>query len=127
MKVPRIEDFDQNAKTRELGSPLDDMPAIGRPRPAVAEPKVPATDTQPTRTSTTVVPPYPVPYGVPRTPVPPRRVMKQRQPFDVYEDQYQTLKQIADEERAQGLPGSMSRMVREGIDMYLAAKKRGEK
>jgi hypothetical protein len=45
----------------------------------------------------------------------------------MYEDQYQTLKQIADEERAQGLPGSMSRMVREGIDMYLAAKKRGEK
>jgi hypothetical protein len=80
------------------------------------------------------VPPYPFPYprthspyGVPR-PVPPmKRRMKQRQPFDVYEDQYDTLKKIADDERAQGLPGSMSRMVREGIDMYLKAWKKGEK
>jgi len=56
-----------------------------------------------------------------------KRRMKQRQPFDVYEDQYETLKRIADDERAQGLPGSMSRMVREGIDMYLTARKKGEK
>jgi hypothetical protein len=89
---------------------------------------------QPEITSSTPVPPYPVPspsthtpYGVPH-PVPPlKRRMKQRQPFDVYEDQYETLKTIADDERAQGLPGSMSRMVREGIDMYLAARKKGEK
>jgi hypothetical protein len=50
--------------------------------------------------------------------------MKQRQPFDIYEDQYETLKSIAEDEREQGLPGSMSRMVREGIDMYLAVRKR---
>ena len=89
---------------------------------------------QPEIQSSTPVPPYPVPspsthtpYGVPH-PVPPiKRRMKQRQPFDVYEDQYETLKKIADDERAQGLPGSMSRMVREGIDMYLAARKKGEK
>jgi hypothetical protein len=53
--------------------------------------------------------------------------MKQRQPFDVYEDQYEELKAIAEGERAQGLPGSMSRMVREGIDMYLDQRKRREK
>ena len=88
---------------------------------------------QPEITRSTPVPQYPVPspsthtpYGVPH-PVPPKRRMKQRQPFDVYEDQYETLKKIADDERAQGLPGSMSRMVREGIDMYLAAWKKGEK
>ena len=89
---------------------------------------------QPEIQGSTPVPPFPIPsprtptpYGVPH-PVPPvKRRMKQRQPFDVYEDQYETLKKIADDERAQGLPGSMSRMVREGIDMYLAARKKGEK
>jgi hypothetical protein len=69
--------------------------------------------------------PVPVPpYGVPRTPVPPRRVIKQRQPFDVFEDQYRELKQIADSERTLGLPGSMSRMVREAIDQYLEKKRK---
>src|SRR3954468_8732695 len=69
--------------------------------------------------------PVPVPpYGVPRTPVPPRRVIKQRQPFDIFEDQYKELKQIADSERIQGLPGSMSRMVREAIDQYLEKKRK---
>ena len=68
--------------------------------------------------------PVPVPpYGVPRTPVPPRRVIKQRQPFDIFEDQYRQLKQIADSERTLGLPGSMSRMVREAIDQYLKKKR----
>ena len=52
--------------------------------------------------------------------------MKQRHPFDIYEDQYETLKKIADEEREQGLPGSMSAMVRKGIDMYLEARKQGK-
>jgi hypothetical protein len=68
----------------------------------------------------TPVPPSPVPDGVPRTPVPPtKRVMRQRQPFDIWQDQYETLKRIADDERARGLPGSMSRMIRDAIDAYL--------
>src|SRR3954464_5260309 len=68
--------------------------------------------------------PVPVPPdGVPRTPVPPRRLIRQRQPFDVFEDQYRELKRIADEERNQGLPGSMSRMVREAIDQYLEKRR----
>src|SRR5688572_2028172 len=105
MKVPRIEDFDPNRKTRELSSPLDGMPAIRKP--AIPASKPPTTKYQEPAALEREVPPHPVPYGVPRTPVPPtRRVMKQRQPFDVYEDQYQTLRQIADDERAQGLPGS---------------------
>src|SRR5690348_8835646 len=33
---------------------------------------------------------------------PPKRMMKQRHPFDIYHDQYETLKQLADEERRQG-------------------------
>lgn len=69
--------------------------------------------------------PVPVPpYGVPRTPVPPRRPIRQRQPFDVFEDQYRVLKQVAEDERGQGLPGSMSRMVREAIDEYLVKRKK---
>jgi len=68
--------------------------------------------------------PVPVPPdGAPRTPVPPRRLIRQRQPFDVFEDQYRELKQIADDERSQGLPGSMSRMVREAIDQYLIKRR----
>ena len=67
--------------------------------------------------------PSPSPYPSPQT----RWKIKDRHPFDIYEDQYESLKRIADEERTQGLPGSMNRMVREGIDMYLAARKNGKK
>jgi hypothetical protein len=66
--------------------------------------------------------PSPSPYSQPSPKA--LRKIKDRHPFDIYEDQYESLKRIADEERAQGLPGSMNRMVREGIDMYLAARNR---
>src|SRR5262245_624007 len=66
--------------------------------------------------------PYPSPYSQPSPKA--TRKIKDRHPFDIYEDQYESLRRIADEERAQGLPGSMNRMVREGIDMYLAARNR---
>jgi hypothetical protein len=80
---------------------------------------------KPIREATPQAAPVPVPpYGVPRTPVPPRRAIRQRQPFDVFEDQYREVKQIAETERFQGLPGSMSRMVREAIDEYLSKRKK---
>jgi hypothetical protein len=67
-----------------------------------------------------------VPPTVPRTgprPVPllpkVKRLMRQRQPFDIYEDQYQTLKKIADAERGFINGRGMSQMVREAIDQYL--------
>jgi hypothetical protein len=47
--------------------------------------------------------------------------MKQRQPFDIYEDQYERLKQIADSERNFVNGRGMSQMVREAIDAYLVA------
>jgi hypothetical protein len=50
--------------------------------------------------------------------------MRQRQPFDIYEDQYETLKQAAEEDRELGLPGSMSALVRRGIDLALEERKR---
>lgn len=49
--------------------------------------------------------------------------MKQRHPFDIYEDQLATLRQLAAEERLQGGVGSMSAMVREALDDYF--RKRG--
>ena len=136
MKMPRVHDFDPDAKVPELGSPMDNFPSIQKPKERSRIPTNPlgSETNKPRQTPITPVPQYPVPYpsthtpyGVPH-PVPPmKRRMRQRQPFDVYEDQYETLKKVADGERAQGLPGSMSRMVREGIDMYLAAQKKGEK
>jgi hypothetical protein len=50
--------------------------------------------------------------------------MKQRHPFDIYHDQYETLKQLAEDERRQGGVGSMSAMVREAIDKFIATQKR---
>ena len=78
--------------------------------------------------------PRPVPpvRGVP--PVPPvplvrgqslaRRVMKQRHPFDIYQDQYEALQQLALEERKQDLVGSMSAMVREAIDVLIEKRRK---
>ena len=50
--------------------------------------------------------------------------MKQRHPFDIYQDQYESLRQLATEERKEGGIGSMSAMVREAIDTYIADRKR---
>ena len=68
----------------------------------------------------------PVPPGVPvlgrgtvpRTPKV-KRAIRQRQPFDIFEDQYLRLKQIADTEREFEDGRGMSQMVRDAIDMYL--------
>jgi hypothetical protein len=70
------------------------------------------------------VPPVRVVRPVPLVPpVPLKRVMKQRWPVDIYQDQYESLKQLADEERRQGGIGSMSAMVREALDKLIAERK----
>jgi hypothetical protein len=48
-----------------------------------------------------------------------KRPIRQRQPFDIYEDQYQTLKGISEAEREFVNGRSMSQMVRQAIDEYL--------
>ena len=48
--------------------------------------------------------------------------MKQRHPFDIYRDQYDTLQELAMEERKQGGIGSMSAMVRQALDTFIATK-----
>ena len=73
------------------------------------------------------VPPVPVVPGVlpvpPVSGVPPKRVMKERWPVNIYHDQYESLKQLAAEERREGGLGSMSQMVREAIDKLIAERR----
>ncbi len=76
---------------------------------------------------------YPVPPVRVVPPVPPvkeillpskKRVMRQRHPFDIYQDQYEALLQLAAEERKKGGIGSMSAMVREALDKLIAEKRK---
>jgi hypothetical protein len=73
------------------------------------------------------VPPVPVvPPVLPIPPVPgvpPKRVMKERWLVNIYHDQYQSLKDLAAEERKQGGLGSMSQMLREAIDKLIAERR----
>jgi hypothetical protein len=69
-----------------------------------------------------VVPPV---LPVPPVPgVPPKRVMKERWPVNIYHDQYQSLKDLALEERKEGGLGSMSQMVRDAIDKLIAERRK---
>ena len=71
------------------------------------------------------VPPVRVVRPVPPVPSPAlKRIMKQRHPFDIYRDQYESLQELALEERKQGGVGSMSAMVREAIDELIARKRK---
>src|ERR671915_497712 len=71
----------------------------------------------------------PVPVVPPVLPVPPvpgvplKRVMKERWPVNIYHGQYESLKDLAAEERKQGGLGSMSQMVREAIDKLIAERR----
>jgi hypothetical protein len=102
--------------------------------------EVPAAEPAPDKTPVPPahVTPKPAPQPVPPVrvapPVPPvrdvppvKRVMKQRWPVDIYQDQYESLQQFALEERKKGGIGSMSAMVREALDRIIAEKKRGKK
>ena len=70
------------------------------------------------------VPPVRVVRGVRPVLPPVKRVMKSRHPFDIYQDQYETLLDLALEDRKRGGIGSMSAMVREAIDNYVAEKRK---
>ena len=126
MKTPRITDFDPDAKVQPLKSPLDGMPAIGKPQhkrnagaptSPPAEPQSHEELKQEVQQDSTSRPVRDVP------PVPPKRVMKQRWPVDIYQDQYDALKQLALEERMQGGVGSMGAMIREALDKLIAERR----
>jgi hypothetical protein len=52
------------------------------------------------------------------------RPVKPRHSFDIYVDQYEQLVKWSNEEKLQGGTGSMSRMAREALDMYIASWKK---
>jgi hypothetical protein len=100
------------------GSPTpDDVP-----KPAVTDALVetikPKKMPQPDQAPVPLGVPLPVRGTVPRTPRV-KRAIKQRQPFDIFEDQYLRLKEIAEAEREFEDGRGMSQMVREAIDLYL--------
>ena len=129
MKTPRVHDFDPDAKIPELGSPLDNMPVITRPQAHHEKPVYKQEETTLIKEPVLPVPIVPlVPPVRPVRDVPlVKRIMKQRHPFDIYHDQYDTLKQFADEERRQGGMGSMSAMVREALDTFITARRKLKK
>jgi hypothetical protein len=53
-----------------------------------------------------------------------KRPVKPRHGFDIYVDQYEQLVKWSNDEKLQGGTGSMSRMAREALDMYIAARKK---
>jgi hypothetical protein len=103
------------------------------PTPPSSKPKATDTGGNVGAKATVPVPQEAVQKGVP-PPVPPevrgtvppplqlvpkvKRPIKQRQPFDIYEDQYEQLKRIAASEKDFINGRSMSQMVRDAIDLY---------
>jgi hypothetical protein len=49
-----------------------------------------------------------------------------RHPFEIYQDQLDELRRFADLEKRNGGPGSMSAMVRELLDRFIAERKKEE-
>ena len=117
MKQPRTSDFDPSAKDhkehreRELKSSLDNFPAIAQPQQI----QLADSERAPARP---VLPVREVPAAA--TAASGRRKIKPRHPFDIYEDQDEELRKLAVEDRMRGGAGSMSKMVREAIDDYIA-------
>ncbi len=112
----RVTDFDPNAKVPPLKSPLEGMPAIGKPsqpRPQDSPPHDEGRPAAPPRQAS--------PERVnARTPVRPngKRIIT-RNSFEIYEDQMDALRKLSLAEKMEGKLGSMSQMVRDAIDAYL--------
>jgi hypothetical protein len=128
MKNPRVSDFDpSNKKAVELASPLDGMPQIEKPQPPIDQ-------------GLSVKPDNAIPFSSPRqennqpyhstivrpsvrTPV---RRTTTRYAFEFYHDQVENLRRFSLEEKSRGEKGSMSQMIREALDAYIAKRKRQE-
>src|SRR5512135_2719463 len=127
---PMKKQLNINGITNELQGGSAFFPGYKEDQTAVPAP-VPTSAHTPRETPTVkpvppvrVVPPVPLERG---TPSAPKRVMKQRHPFDIYRDQYDALQELALEERKQGGIGSMSAMVREALDSLIVARKAAKK
>lgn len=103
---------------------MDDLPVIRPPQSADHSPA--RSDTHsPTQTQSPVSPPASAPVRPPVTPftrAPERRAIA-RFSFELYFDQMETLRQFSLDEKLRGEKGSMSEMVREALDVYIATRK----
>ncbi len=124
MKTPRVTDFDPSQAVPQLASPMDEMPSIEPPQspslPPSSNEQIDREESVPNSSIPEVRPPV-VPYA--RTPV--RRTIT-RYAFEFFQDQIDSLRRFALEEKTQGEKGSMSEMVREALDMYIAKRHRTE-
>ena len=124
MKTPRLNDFAQTPTRpiRELHSPLDDMPRIERPlrsphRPDTAHHRG---DIAGSPHRQAVAPPNRHIAVSPGGRIGSPRGVVVRRGFDYYEDQLAALKKLSLHEQIEGRDGSMSRMLRDALDDYLA-------
>jgi hypothetical protein len=86
---------------------MEDLPSIEKPALPATEPASP------------IVPPVLPVRDVLPTALSKRKI-KPRQPYDIYEDQVDELHKLSLEDRMRGGAGSMSAMIREAIDDYIA-------
>lgn len=135
MKKPRLNDFDPKA-TPTLSSPMDDMPIIEKPSKRAAKAIVVPVEASKLgksigmtaqQLSEQLVQEKEDQKPSVRTPVRPyaRTGIKRtitRYAFEFYQDQIETIRKFSLEEKAHGEKGSMSEMVREAVDMYIAKK-----
>jgi hypothetical protein len=122
MKKPRFEDFDPNALPT-LNSPLDGLPVIQPPAPSrQSTAEHPVHDPIPSDTLH-LSGSSPFVRTADRTPERPsgRRSIT-RYAFEFFQDQIDTLRRIALEEKLAGEKGSMSHMVREALDQYITTR-----
>src|SRR5712692_11467222 len=105
MKKPRVEDFDPNSVPK-LSSSMDGLPAISAPPFSASSLPKPTPSPTPS-----------VPYAV----RPVRRRVR-RWPYELYEDQIDKLRNLAEQDALSGGRGSASAMVREAIDQWLERK-----
>lgn len=128
MKKPRVTDFDPNAKAPKLASPLENMPAIEKPPSPKRHPSPAPQEASPLTASE----PDAIP-ALTRTPVPPHVLPSVRTPvrrtitryaFEFFQDQVESLRRFALEEKTRGEKGSMSAMIRQAVDAYIAKRNR---
>jgi hypothetical protein len=112
MKQPRTSDFDPAALPPTLKSSMADLPVIEQQNEVRLADRPPEPD-RPDRPGRDAPP---VVFG--------KRKIGQRHAFDIYEDQFEALKQMALEDRMRGGAGSQSAMVRDAIDDYTAKVRR---
>jgi hypothetical protein len=112
------------AVQNELSGNSAFFPSYTNKQEPVAEPaEKPAGTVVASGTIVTPVRPVPPVRGKQEKPTP-KRVMKSRHPFDIYEDQYHSLRDLALQERMQGGIGSMSAMVRKAIDALIEKRRK---